>query len=423
MKVLWFTNIELPAVRRRHGLVAEEGGGWLESLRIALGAQGSVRLGMAAAGAIPFEPFEDDGVRYYHLDAPPPLSGVAGVTAHWRHRTADTPLLAQASAVIDDFRPNLIHVHGSERPFGLLAAASAVPVLVSLQGILIACSRAYLAGIPVTDVVRDLASLEFAKGRGLVHGCWDMRAAARRELRILQGCSYFAGRTDWDKGIVSVVNPQARYYRAEEVLRPEFYLHEWRPPGGGPFAIYTTGGPAPYKGLVNLLEAVALLRESSSDLRLRVSGQIEGTIMWPIVQRAVDRWRLRGAVDWLGPLTPAEITRELEAASVYVHPSIVENSPNSLAEAMILGVPCVAASAGGVPSLLRDGHEGLLCSPNDVYGLAGTIGTIAADPALAARLGANARGRALRRHDPSAIAGATVAMYDDIEARHGAGKR
>ena len=260
MKVLWFTNIELPAVRRRHGLAAEEGGGWMESLRAALCAEGSVRLGLAAAGATPFEPFEDEGVPYYHLDAPPPLSGVAGIAAHWRHRTDDAPLLAQASAVIDDFQPDLIHVHGSERPFGLLASATAVPVLVSLQGILLVYSRAYLSGIPVTDVVRDVTTLEFAKGRGLVHACWDMRVAARRELRILRGCSYFAGRTDWDKGIVSVVSPRARYFHAEEILRPEFYLHEWRPPADGPFIVYTTGGPAPYKGLVNLLEAVALLR-------------------------------------------------------------------------------------------------------------------------------------------------------------------
>ena len=103
-----------------------------------------------------------------------------------------------------------------------------------------------------------------------------------------------------------------------------------------------------------------------------------------------------------------------------MHPSIVENSPNSLAEAMILGVPCVATSAGGVPSLMRDGHEGLLCSPNDVYGLAGMICAIASEPALAARLGANARSRALRRHEPRVVAQATIDMYDSIVRRHGA---
>jgi glycosyltransferase involved in cell wall biosynthesis len=420
MKVLWLTNIELPAARRRHGSVPEEVGGWMESLRAVMSAGGSVQLGVAAVGAEPFEPFVDEDVRYYHLDAAPQLRGVPGVAANWRHRPDVSSLLAQALGVIDDFGPELIHVHGSERPFGLLASACSLPVLVSLQGILIVYARSYFTGVPVGDVIRDVLSLEFAKGRGLVHGCWDMRVAAERELKILQGCSYLAGRTAWDRGIVSVVNPRARYYTAEEILRPEFYCAEWRgrSDGLGPL-IYTTLGAAPYKGLVNLLQAVALLRQSAQpSVRLRVSGRIEGTSMWPIARRALDRLGLQGTVDWLGPLSAAEIVSELRTASVYVHPSIVENSPNSLAEAMMLGVPCVSTAAGGVPTLLQDGVEGLLCSPNDVYGLAGAVATVLAEPALAERFGANARRRALKRHDAGAVSQGYSDMYLDIITRH-----
>jgi glycosyltransferase involved in cell wall biosynthesis len=89
---------------------------------------------------------------------------------------------------------------------------------------------------------------------------------------------------------------------------------------------------------------------------------------------------------------------------------------------MILGVPCVASSAGGVPSLLKDRHEGLLCPPDDVYGLAGAIAAIAADPALAARLGANARVRARQRHDARSIAQTTIAVYEDV-VLHGHARR
>ncbi len=423
LKVLWFTNIELPAVQRR--LAADvTGGAWMEGLRTALRAEGGVQLGMAARGTVPFEPFVEDGVRYYHLHTPLMPSGVAGVARRWRHLTHDESLLAQALSVIDRFRPDLIHVHGSEGPFGLLWGAVPTPVLISLQGILAACSRAYFAGIPATDLVRDVLSLEFAKGRGLVHTHGAMRMAAGRELVILKGCRFFAGRTDWDRAILSAVNPGARYYHAEEVLRPEFYHHLWRPLAGSRFVVYTTGGPAPYKGLVLLLEAVALLRESvRPDIQLRIAGEVEGTAMWPIALRAVDRLGLRGVVRWLGPLSSAAVVSELEAASVYVHPSFVENSPNSVAEAMILGVPCVAACVGGVPSLLKDGREGLLFRPGDVRGLAEMIGVLAAEPALATRLGGNARRRALRRHDPRAIAPATIDMYGDILMRHRAGKQ
>ncbi len=374
---------------------------------------------MAAPGVTPFEPFDEGGVQYFHVQGREEAGGFAGAAARWAHRTNEDSLLSAASAVIEQYGPDLIHVHGSEGPFGRLAETAAVPLLISLQGILLVYSRAYFSGIPAPDVVRDAASLEFLKGGGFLHAYWDMRIAARRELGILRACRYFTGRTAWDRGIVSVVNPQAQYYHVDEVLRPEFFLDEWRPIIDGPFVIYTTAGPAPYKGLVNLLEAVALLRDSvRSDIRLRIAGQIEGASMWPIAQRALDRFRLRGVVDFLGPLRPAGIISELKAASVYVQPSLAENSPNSLAEAMLLGVPCVASSAGGVPSLLRDGLEGLLCPSNDVYGLAGAIGAIDADPARAAGLGMNARTRARRRHDPHTIAQDTRAVYGDVIARH-----
>ena len=47
-------------------------------------------------------------------------------------------------------------------------------------------------------------------------------------------------------------------------------------------------------------------------------------------------------------------------ADVFLLPSQSENSPNSLGEAMLLGLPCVASNAGGIPDMLADGQEGLL---------------------------------------------------------------
>ncbi|MCE5253889.1 MAG: glycosyltransferase family 4 protein [Actinomycetia bacterium] len=396
----------------------------MESLRSALCSHDPVELGVAARGAIPFEPFDEEGVRYFHLQAPGAKGGLAGVIERWRRVKDDEQVLAQAAAVVEDFGPDLIHVHGSEGPIGLLAESTAVPVLVSLQGLLLVCSRFYLTGIPPTEVLRDVLSVRFLKGGGLVHGWWNMRDAAERETRILRSCRYFAGRTEWDKSVLSVVNPDARYYHVEEALRAEFYEHAWRGPSSGPFVIYTTHGANPYKGLINLLEAVALLcKAGRRDIRVRVGGGVVGTVMWPIAQRAVSRFGLETAVEWLGPLSPGSIASELEGASVYVHPSVIENSSNALAEAMMLGLPCVATSGGGTPSMIRDGVDGLLCAPNDVYGLAGKIAAIEADPMLAAELGNNARIRARQRHDPSAIARATVDMYADIVARHCEGRR
>lgn len=423
MRVLWFTNIELPAVCRRLSSPVPGGGGWLESLRSALGAHDSVQLAVAAMGSNVFQPFVENGVEYFHLEAPTARSRLSGVANRWRHRLDDRSAIEGALAVVEGFEPDLVHVHGTEGPFGLLREVTHVPLVISLQGLLVVCARAYCTGIPVTDIVRDVMSVEFAKGWGLVHSSMDMRIAAQREVRIMKACHFFTGRTEWDRSVLSVVNPDARYYRACDVLRPEFYGHEWRPASGGPFVVYAIGSTAPYKGLVNLLEAVALLRDSvRPSVQLRVSGDL-GANMWPIAHRAVRRLRLEKSVVWLGPLPTEAIVSELRAASVYVHPSVVDNSPNALGEAMMVGTPCVASSAGGIPSMITDGEDGLLCAPDDVFGLAGRIAAVEEDAALAVRLGQKARARAQRRHDPSAVAMATVEIYADVLARHGSGER
>ncbi|HZK58607.1 MAG TPA: glycosyltransferase family 4 protein [Cryobacterium sp.] len=423
MRVLWFTNMPLPAVYRRLSLPVPGGGGWMESLRRELCGQRSLELGVAAVNPRPCTPFDENGVRYFGLEGAAQRGRVGVVVDRWRHRSEDAAAVARALAVVREFGPDLIHVHGTEGPAGLLGQATDVPLVISLQGLLVACSRAFFLGIPPADLLRDVTSLGFAEGRGLVHSSWNMRVAARREVRIMKSCSDFTGRTAWDRDVVSVVNPRARYHHVEEVLRPEFYGHEWRPASDGPFVIYTTGGHAPYKGLVNLLEAVSLLRAATQrDVRLRVGGAVQGSQMEPIVKRAARRFGVQDAVTWLGPLAPMPLVSELLGASVYAHASVADNSPNSLAEAMLVGVPCVASAAGGIPSLLRDGDDGLLCASNDVYSLAGRLAEIEADAGLAARLGGAARVRGQQRHDPQTIAKTTLEVYADVVAQHGEAK-
>jgi glycosyltransferase involved in cell wall biosynthesis len=409
----------MPVVSRRLSLPVFPGCGWQESLRTALAAEDSVTLGMAAVGPVAFEPFEEDGVSYFHVDAGSMPRGLAGVAAAWRRPGDDAALLARASSLVDEFRPDVVHVHGCEGPFGLLAESASVPVLISLQGSPFACSRAYFSGIPATDVAREVATVGFLKGEGFLHTYRSMRYAAEREIRILRACEDFAGRTEWDKGIVRVAHPGARYHHADEVLRSEFYVAgRTATEEHTPAVIYSTLGAAPYKGLVDLLEAFALLRASTPrPLELRVGGQLEGTSMWRVARRAIVRLRLQESVRLLGGLDPDGVISELQAASMYVHPSVVENSPNSLAEAMMLGVPCVAAAAGGVPSMLRHGREGLLCAPNDVLGLAAAMATLADDADLAASLGENARVRARERHDRARVARTMAGIYADVASR------
>ena len=117
---------------------------------------------------------------------------------------------------------------------------------------------------------------------------------------------------------------------------------------------------------------------------------------------------------FLGRLTESDLIEKLLEADIYVMPSHIENSPNNLCEAMILGMPCIASYAGGTGSLLRDGHEGILIQDGDPWAMAGAILELKEDFNKSVSFGKNARKRALERHNKDKIANELVAIYESI---------
>ena len=108
-------------------------------------------------------------------------------------------------------------------------------------------------------------------------------------------------------------------------------------------------------------------------------------------------------VIFVGNLNEKELVDNLLASHVYVMPSHIENSPNNLCEAMILGLPCIASDVGGTSTLMENKKEGLLIQDGDPWLLAGTIVEMKNNYDQAIAYGKNARIRALKRHNPDKI--------------------
>ena len=102
-------------------------------------------------------------------------------------------------------------------------------------------------------------------------------------------------------------------------------------------------------------------------------------------------------------------------ADVFLLPSSCENSPNSLGEAMLLGLPCVAAAVGGISSMLEDGREGYLYGDAlDEKALANAILRVLQSPDGGTAMGQAARARALRTHDAARNADDLIHIYETI---------
>ena len=104
------------------------------------------------------------------------------------------------------------------------------------------------------------------------------------------------------------------------------------------------------------------------------------------------------------------------SANVFVLPSVMENSPNILGEAMLLGLPCIAADVGGVSSMLHAPEEGLLYQSSAPYVLAQDICQIFAMKAEAAVMGAAAQARAQKNHAPETNLRSLLTIYATLAA-------
>ena len=100
--------------------------------------------------------------------------------------------------------------------------------------------------------------------------------------------------------------------------------------------------------------------------------------------------------------------------TVGVLPSLEEAFGLPLAEAMASGLPTVATRVGGMPELVVDGETGLLVPPDDAGALADALVRLLEDPALASRLGAGGRARAVERFSWDAVAERALSLYQPL---------
>jgi glycosyltransferase involved in cell wall biosynthesis len=145
------------------------------------------------------------------------------------------------------------------------------------------------------------------------------------------------------------------------------------------------GSLLPIKGYPHLLHALAALAgEVDVSLDVFGAGPDLGELTFLAWQlRLSDSVRFRGQ--------SANAASELVAYDAFCLPSLIEGLPMALIEAMGTGLPVVASAVGGIPEVIVDGDNGLLVAPADPAALAAALRSLARDPDLRARMGANAR--------------------------------
>ena len=162
----------------------------------------------------------------------------------------------------------------------------------------------------------------------------------------------------------------------------------------------------PEKGVAIFLKAAAHASKVSPEARFLVVG--DGPLREELLD-LVGHVGLRERVHFLGYRVDAQ--RLIGLLDVLVVPSLTEGSPLIVLEAMAAGVPVVASAVGGIPDQVRHGEEGVLVPPDDPNALAGALGALLEDPALARRLGEAGRRRTENEFSHEALVRRIEAIY------------
>lgn len=415
MKVLWFTNTPCSAVDKI-GMNINTGG-WLRSLEEELNNVPGIELAICFYSYQAIDPFIHNGTHYYPIRRKGKKNKFSRLIKRiYINGNNDEQEIHELLKIIDLFKPNIIHVHGTEDNFGLVQYHTNISVVISIQGILNPIAEKYFSGIPAHIISRYEGLITKFLASGFKQNYNLLKKNAEREIKILKETKFIIGRTNWDRRITRILAPNSLYFEGNEILRPTFYLNKWNKlQFGSPLKIVSNMGHGLYKGFETIVN-VALILSKNSNINFvwKVIGLNENSINVKIVKK----WKKINLTDLnielLGLMNDEEIVDTLLKSDIYCQTSHIENSPNSLCEAMIIGMPIIATNAGGSSSLIKDNEEGIIVQDGDPWSMAGAIIELINDKEKIIRLSESARKSALIRHNKNKIISDLIKTYECI---------
>ncbi|MEM4724427.1 MAG: glycosyltransferase family 4 protein, partial [Candidatus Hadarchaeum sp.] len=244
-----------------------------------------------------------------------------------------------------------------------------------------------------------------------VEPTWRFKLLRFWEETAIKKGRFFGCRTHFDSGYVKRLTPLAKVYDLPEAINPRFFEIIWEPIPR-PNVLFV-GSLVKRKGIEVLLEAFAMVRGKTPNARLTVVG--EGAKEYKeTLQIKAKNLGILSAVDFVGAKSADQIAQLHRESQMLILPSESENSPNSIAEALVSGLPVIATRVGGIPSMISDGETGFLVPPNDPRSLAEAILKLSSSVALQLAISRRAINMARPRHWPATVAEVTVSAYKDI---------
>lgn len=404
IKVLWFINFplaEASSLMKKREVVF---GGWIQSISSKFSKNENIDLSIAFPKYLltDVRGLTGENIKYY-------------VFPSVKLNTLKGKYNKDINKIIEMVNPELVHVFGTEYlhayEVAKLCSVKKIKLLITIQGLVSKISFHYDSKLPI-KIKYGFTFRELLTFNNILSQKYRMKLKGKREIEAIRFSNNITGRTTWDKACTKQIAPHANYYDCNETLRDSFYDNKWDIDNCERNSIFVSQGSYPIKGLHFLIEAFSIVVKTHNNAKLYVSGpnivNVKGvrekfrrSSYGKYIASLIKRYNLKNKIVFLGELNEQQICDRYLKSHVFVCPSSIENSPNSLGEAMLLGVPSIASYVGGIPDMLNsDNTEGILYQYDAPYMLSYQICRVFDDDQFALKLSKNGRLRAMRTHNP-----------------------
>ena len=418
MNILWLTNVPLPEASKIMNEKPIPFGGWLVNTSMALSEEDDINLSVAfpQKGFNEVKIFKGEKICYYVFS---PLND-KDVSSNCDNK--------QFEDILRAVKPNIVHIFGTEFPHTLSMVNACnkmnVKTVISIQGLVSIYAKHYMANLPC-KVQKMFTFRDFIKQDNLIQQQKKFNDRGKFEIEAIRKVKHVIGRTTWDRACATQINPNIEYHFCNETLREEFYKHQWSLDKCERYSIFISQASYPIKGFHFMLEAMPLILKNFPNAKLYISGnditksdtlkdKLKKTYYAKYIEELIKKFDLKNNVVFTGLLDEVQMCKRYLKSNVFVCSSSIENSPNSLGEAMILGVPCVASDVGGVSDMLKHKEEGFIYQADAAYMLAYYICRIFRNDELALKFSKNAREHALKTHDRKINVTQLIKIYNTI---------
>jgi len=301
-------------------------------------------------------------------------------------RTGYQGCIRAARKKLNAIRPDIVHGQGTERDCAISAVFSGFPNVITIHGNMRLIARLNRARpFSYEWLAARLETFTLPRAAGVVcitnYTCDAVVNWARKTWLVPNAVD-------------------ARFFDVQPEINPE------HPP-----TILCVGAICARKNQNAFIRALDPLA-AKTKFRLMFLGVASGTDTYS--REFLGLLQARPWCELAGVVSRDRLKLLLGEAALLALPSLEDNCPMVVLEAMAAGVPLIAARVGGVPELVEHGKTSLLCNPLDAAGIRDAVGKLLGDPELGRQLAAAAKKQALERFHPVVIARRHLEIYREV---------